>query len=195
MELPYPFQSHSDAWTARGMYQPHIQIIFGETDDQRLHQFMLYAQERSKGKRWSVRGVYDENSTEGQFCLKHLRIEYDIYRQHNITDINVMMRIEFTIPVNHQGSTNLLGAEGVGFYSLIVRSASALCPTMAGALFAIDAFIPYIQTDIVRHTTIIERFELNQHIRQCLRIMRMNGAPDVIIIAALQRKLVDLIVF
>jgi hypothetical protein len=182
---PYPFLRHPDAWATLGFHELHIQATVSETEDERLHQFLLYAQPRARG--WTISGGYcSDPNVSGRFHLINLRVEFDYYSRNNITDEGAKMRVEYVVPTNYQGTTSLTGDEGPGFYWLDCPSVSAFCPTMAEALQAIHAITPYIPATLRHRAALIQRFALQQYVQGCLRL---SGGSDPIREAALRRKL------
>ena len=182
---PYPFLRYREAWESIGFNELHIQAIVSETEDERLRQFLLYAQPRARG--WTISGGYcsGEPHARGRFHLINLRVEFDHYIENSITDEGAKLRVEYVVPTNHQGTTSLTGDEGPGFYWLDCPSVSAFCPTMAEALQAIHAITPYIPTTLRHRAALIQRFALQQYVQGCLRL---SGGSDPIREAALRRK-------
>ena len=165
---PLPFRFFADACTAMGLDKSHTQLTVAETDDERLMQFMLYAQARSKGKPWSICPTYDlvNRATTGRFHIIHLRVEYDYYRENDITDTLSMMRVEYVV------------SEDLCCYWLDLPNVSAFCLTMADALSAIDAATPYIPATVKHRAEVMQHFAIRAHVQRCLRLMRSNGGGD-----------------
>ena len=184
---PPPFLTHKDAYFATGFNKPHIQTIVSETNDECLLQFMLYAQARRR-RQWSIRAVNSCDATEtGRFHITHLQVEFDFHRDNHINDVYSMLNIEYVIPANEQG------AAPFGFYWLNLSNASALCPTMAEALHAIDAAAPYIPISIRQRKELVERMQFKIHVCKSLKVLAANTSSespyDSVHAAALRRKL------
>jgi hypothetical protein len=187
---PPPFLPHTEAWAAYGFDKPHIQAEVGETDDERLRQLMLYAQAKSRGQGWTIEGTYcSRGDPNGRFHLVNLEVEYDARHRNAHT----LMHVEYVVATNEQGhTTSRTGSEGPGFYWLDLPSVTAFCPTMADALYAINAIAPYIPEFLRYHVASLERSIMQQYVLRCIRLTTGNGGGDPILTAALQCRLLDL---
>ena len=166
---PPPFRRHSDAWRAMGFEGQPVLFMPAE-DEQPLRDFLLYAQARTRRRKWTIWPVY--NSAHQ---IDTLEVTYGVLGL--IEKVNV----EYTIPTIRNRSA-IGHPEGNGLIWLGIMHVSAYCATMADAVAALDALVPYIPILHEHRQGHLEWITLRNHLRQCL-------GSDPVRVAAVRRML------
>lgn len=93
--------------------------------------------------------------------------------------------VEYIVP--HVRDRCVLGhSEGSGFLWLGLLHVSAYCLTMADALSAIDALVPYVPLVVSHHQGYWDWMALRGHLRWCIAL---EGDGDPVRVAAIRRML------
>jgi hypothetical protein len=178
---PFPFLPTSSAWSAWGFDRPHIDCVPPEDGDEVLRQFLLYAQARSRGRPWRIQAEFDDAQ---RFRARNLLVEFDVHRDCELLPRAALMNIEYVIAVTTERDPVYVGSEGYGLYWLELPGIAAFCSTMAEALRAIDAVVPFVPATIRHFIDGRDRLALEVHLWQCISL-----GGDKVREAAVRRKM------
>jgi hypothetical protein len=150
MQPPPPFLPTRAALSAWGFNDPNNSFTSADDCDEVLREFLLYAQAKSKGKRWHIHPEF-----EGR-CMRNLRVEFDAHRESGVTDPNAMLSVEYFL------------LNGNGLFWLDLPNVSAFCSSMEEALQAMSVVVPYIPACINYYCDRRDRLALEIHLWKCI---------------------------
>jgi hypothetical protein len=132
-----------------------------------LHDFLLYAQARSRGRPWSATGVY--NDAAEPLSLTGVLVKFEAHRRLGLDD-SFLMHVQYVLPVTEAGAL-YSHSEGSGLLWLDLLRVCAFCPTQPEAVLAIDAVAAsYVEIVLQEVQTDLARCEFHWHMRACLAL-------------------------
>ncbi len=149
---------------------------------ERLREFLLYAQARTRGKQWTI---WPEYSHPRGGEISTLEVVFDAQRALESVGRVPVVIVEYMVPDHAHGRCTLSHSEGSGFFWLGFLHVSAYCLTMADTLAAIDALVPYVPLVMAHRRGYWDWIDLKIHLRRCM-LLESN---DPVRVAALRRML------
>ena len=167
MQPPPPFLPTAAALSAWGFNAPNNSSVSADDGDEVLREFLLYAQAKSKGKRWHIHPEFEGRR------MRNLCVEFDAHRECGVTDPNAMMSVEYFL------------LNGRGVFWLDFPNISAFCSSMEEAVQAMSAVVPYVPVCIGFFFEKRDRLALEIHLWKCIHF----SGGDRVREAAVRRQL------
>lgn len=173
LNIPSPFVSTSVALSAYGFDQSHVEYVSVNDSDEILLKLLLYAQSRSRKRKWQMHAEFDYETGE-HFRVRNLCVKFEAHLNWcNEIPHQALMNIEYVV------------AMGRGLFWLELPGISAFCQTQEETICAIDAVVSFVPKTISHFYDCADRIALEVHLWQCLHI----SGDDKVREMAIRRKM------